>query len=158
LAKTVSASASYNVATGEILLSLKNVSFFKIEGPSGSFNGGDDPDFTGLAPLESTDGETVIGAFTQEEWSQTDYSLGNVAVSSLNVDNLKLIVNYKGSGLSEGITITFGEEFVNFVDNPDEKAKKVLLFDGQRILLNQESDILDIRVYNTAGVLQGVFH
>lgn len=158
LAKTVSASATYNNTTGEILLSLKNVSYFKIKGPPGAFNGSKNPDFTGLSPLKTTDNDTVIGGFTKDEWAHTDYNLGTVAVSSLNVDDLKLVINYKGSGLSEGITLDFGEEFVNFTAFPDKEAKKTFFFDGQRIILNKESDILKVRIYNTAGVLQDVYH
>jgi hypothetical protein len=156
LNQPVSASANYYPATGEVTVSMQNVSYFKLVGPDGTFNG-DATDFSSLSPLKTCDNDTAVGAYTKGEWMQADLSLGNIATAGLNADELKMVINYKGSGLANGITVNFGEEFATGFSQQKNASKKAFFFDGQKILLNQASTHLTVNVYTSLGQLKATY-
>ncbi|MFW6223171.1 MAG: T9SS type A sorting domain-containing protein, partial [Bacteroidota bacterium] len=99
---SASASGQYNTSTGNITLSLENISYWHIEGPAGVLTG-TSPNLTGLSAELTLDNEDHTGAFTKTSWSVTDHNLGDIAQTGLIASDLYLVVNYKGSGLREGI-------------------------------------------------------
>jgi len=101
---TPTASGTYNQSTGEIVLSLNDISYFHLEGPAGIFNGSA-PNLSAFTNDISIDNNNNIGAFTKSSWNVSNQSIGNVAATSYNPTDLYLVFNYKGSGEREGIKI-----------------------------------------------------
>jgi len=143
-----SALATYNPANGEVKLSFSNISYFKIVSSSNKLTGAA-PNFLTLNPKLTTDTDSILGAYTDANWSLVEQSLGNIAAIGQTSSDLKLWVNYKGSGLSEGILLDFGQELVT-KSNPLISGKTILV-DNQNIALPLVNGPIQIQIFNGLG-------
>ncbi len=143
-----SALATYNPANGEIKLSLTNISYFKIVSASNQLTG-QPPALLAFNPKLFSDSDSILGAYTDESWTIFEQSLGAIAPSGLLPSEFKLWVNYKGSGLSQGVLLDFGQELNTGF--PSAKPGRELFLDGQVFRLPEENRPLWVRVVNGSG-------
>lgn len=141
--------ATYNPANGEIKLSLTNISYFKIVSSSNQLSGSA-PDFSLFNPKLFTDTDSVLGAYTDGSWTFTEQSIGTVATAGVNVNDLKIWVNYKGSGLNQGILLDFGQELVTEL-NGLKRNGSIFHLDGNAFSVSPIDEKVVLQVTNALG-------
>jgi len=150
---SAAASADYFPQTGEIRLNLRNISFIKIVSSTAGLTG-PDPDLSVVDVRASSFSDTVIGAFTNTTWTAQGFSLGNVAATGLDTSTLKIWVNYHGSGLKNGIRLSFGQQFITGIDK--KEPQKLVRIDNQAIFLPENQEPISLHITNTLG--QQLYH
>lgn len=147
---TATASGTYDASTGEVTLNLENISYFRIEGPSGVFTGSS-PQLTNLAPDAYDDRDDYIGGFTQNKWNVSGENLGAVAATGYNAGDLSLVVNYKGSGSREGFRVPLNGTTFDTTETPVAMQKATL---GQMNVYPNPAD----QWVNIRGISGNVLH
>jgi len=146
--QNATALAIYNPANGEIKLSLNNISYFKVVSLSNQLTG-NNPIQTALNAKLFTDTDSIFGAYTDDSWTFSDQSVGTIANNGLSPADLKLWVNYKGSGLRDGILLDFGQELVTTIQS--QAFGKNFLIDGQVITCPSTKGEIQLRITNSLG-------
>jgi hypothetical protein len=146
--QNATALATYNPANGEVKLSLSNISYFKVVSLSNQLTGGI-PLLTALNAKLHTDTDSIFGAYTDESWTVSELSIGTIAALGLSATDLKLWVNFKGSGLRDGILLDFGQELVTGIQTPI--LGKTILVDGLVIQVPTTKGKVQVRISNGMG-------
>lgn len=144
---SVYAYATYNPATGEIIATLKNISFVKITSQSNSLTGSSPWASTGA--LLSAHADSASGAFTINSWDVQNLSLGNLAAAGLANGDLRMRVNFMGSQNSEGYEVVFNT--AGFVSQALREDLLPFRFDGQWFRVPKTTQPLTIQVFALTG-------
>jgi hypothetical protein len=142
--------ATYNPATGHILLTLKNISYLKISSLNSRLNR-NAVNVSGLNPVGQLISDSAIILYTGGEWNVSQLDLGPAAATALQTGELSLRVNYKASGESEGFEVPFSNQFVTNL--PNLVQNRQLNIDGHRFNFNADAEPIVISVYTTDGKL-----
>ncbi len=145
--------AQYNPATGEILLTSKNLNFIKIVSWNNRLNGSA-PNFSGLTPEISFDQDSMVGFYSSSAINLNQYSLGPIAATGLNPTDLKIVVNYNGSKKSDGFSSDFsGMGLVISTDlvKPKQKGKKLFRIGSQTVLIPMPESNVNAYVIDPSG-------
>ena len=149
-ADTISARATYNATTGEVVLNLRNISVFKIVSSTGAILTTSTPNFAGLSPMATNLSDTMMGAFTTTPWNVTNYSLGNILPAGLNAGTLFLTMNYLGSDYSNGFVVPFNLSFT--VNNKGLLGEtRLAKIDGETLKLPVTAQAATIVVHSLDG-------
>ena len=154
----VSASGSYNSATGEVILHFQNISYFHIEGKNlDNIVSANTPDFSAINHNITIFENKFIGAFTKDAWHVTNLNIGNVLHPGLDEKNLFLVFNYKGSKEREGIRIPLdGSVFVsneNFPNNTIQSNCSIYPNPVENVLFVECKNNTAVTIFNALGMV-----
>lgn len=152
LRDSLSASATYDPATGEVKVSAHNISYLAISSPDRLLNA-TAPNLAGITAEAQYDSDTILLLYTTGVFNLNNYSLGQIAARNINtsVKPLRLTVNYKGSCQARGFSTDLNGLSIAGMD-ANAYTLQHLKLDGQvlRIMAPENGD-LKVQIYTLDG-------
>jgi hypothetical protein len=144
-----SASGTYNPISGEITLSANNIHYLSVVLPT-SVALSNSQAFASLPADTFFVEQNMVSFFSTSGFQLSGFNLGAIAPPNMDPADIQLTLNYMGSCVADGFTITLDSGFVLTETNKLLATRKVSIL-GQSFNVPESNDVISVRIYDING-------